>query len=458
MDRQAVQERFGIIGTSDALRRVLDRVRQVARTDITVLLEGESGVGKELFAQALHGTGERKHRKLVVVNCGAIPEGLIEAELFGAEKGAYTGSVERRTGYFEEADGGTIFLDEIGELPVQAQVRLLRVLENGTFSRVGSSAQQQVDVRVIAATNKDLGREVQAGRFREDLYYRLSTVVIRIPPIRARAEDIVPIFEALLYRAAQRFDAPLRLLDAEARALLTSYAWPGNVREIRNVAEQAAVLVRGKEITADDLRPFLRGVSAGGLMVASRAESDERELIYRALLELRTEMNDVKEVLRRIVGREEAIPMPASFTAPSAAFSAPLFEADAASGFEEGDAFGFTEQPGDYHPYVEDVPYVLEEEEAPAGEAARDEVAEAPAAAPDAERSDDAEYPEAEPSSALRLGPGPLPTVEQTEQALIAEALRRFDGNRRETARVLGISERTLYRKIKDLEELGVEV
>ncbi len=450
MDRQAVQERFGIIGTSDALRHALDRVRQVARTDITVLLEGESGVGKELFAQAIHGIGERRHRKLVVVNCGAIPEGLIEAELFGAEKGAYTGSVERRSGYFEEADGGTVFLDEIGELPVQAQVRLLRVLENGTFSRVGSSAQQQVDVRVIAATNKDLGREVGAGRFREDLYYRLSTVVVRIPPVRSRAEDIVPIFETFLYRAAQRYDAPLRKLDPSARDLLTRYRWPGNVREIRNVAEQAAVLVHSETVTADDLRPFLRGVSAGSLVVASKGEGDEareRELIYRALLELRTEMNDVKEVLRRIVGSGEAIlpgaiPLPASFAAPSAETS--VFDAELGSG-----EVGFAEALGDYDRYVEEVPYVLEEDDVPEGpvliEAGADDPAE----------------PEGEPAadgSALRLGPGPLPTVEETEQALIAEALRRFDGNRRETARVLGISERTLYRKIKDLEAQGVEV
>ncbi len=466
MDRQAVQERFGIIGTSDALRRVLDRVRQVARTDITVLLEGESGVGKELFAQALHGIGSRKHEKLVVVNCGAIPEGLIEAELFGAEKGAYTGSVERRTGYFEEADGGTIFLDEIGELPVQAQVRLLRVLENGTFSRVGSSAPQQVDVRVVAATNKDLGREVAAGRFREDLYYRLSTVIVRVPPIRDRREDIVPIFEALLYRAAQRYDAPLRRLDASARDLLTHYAWPGNVREIRNVAEQAAVLVRGDTLAADDLRPFLRGVSAGGLVVLPKEEADDRELLYRALLELRAEMNDVKGVLRRLVGREEAsapaVPLPASFSVPATGRTTLIPDLDPFS--DRGDDFAGP-TPGDYDRYVEDVPYVLEEDEA--REATPDESTPDEAAPDEAAPDDEAVPGEAAEApagalltegSALRLGPGALPTMEEAEQALIAEALRRAGGNRRETAKALGISERTLYRKIKDLEALGVEV
>ena len=186
MDRQALQERFGILGDSPALRRVLERVRQVAPPDITVLLEGESGAGKELIATAIHGLSGRRHRPFVVVNCGAIPEGLIESELFGAEKGAYTGAVERRTGFFEEADGGTLFLDEIGEMPLQAQVRLLRVLESGQFTRVGGAAMLRTDVRVIAATNKDLAAEVRAGRFREDLYYRLSTVVLRVPPLRER--------------------------------------------------------------------------------------------------------------------------------------------------------------------------------------------------------------------------------------------------------------------------------
>jgi len=442
MDRQAVQERFGIIGSSDPLKRVIDRARQVARTDITVLLEGESGVGKELFAHAIHGLSSRRHESFVVVNCGAIPEGLIEAELFGAEKGAYTGSVERRTGYFEEADGGTVFLDEIGELPPQAQVRLLRVLENGTFSRVGSSTQQQVDVRVIAATNKDLGREVHDGRFREDLYYRLSTVVVRIPPVRNRTEDILPLFEHFLYRAAQRYDAPLRKLDAAARDLLQRYNWPGNVREMRNVAEQAAVLVRNDTATADDLRPFLRGVSAAqGLTLASKAPGDEgdareRELIYRALMELRAELSDVKAMLARMVGNAGALPpayseMPVRFDAGRG-----LGEGPGAFDFVSGDAGRFREEAGTvYEGPIEDVTYEIEDEV--------EDVASTEAEADDA----------AEPDTALRLGTGRLPTMEEAEQALIAEALRRFDGNRRQTAKALGISERTLYRKIKDLEE-----
>ncbi len=445
MDRQAVQERFGIIGSSDPLKRVIDRARQVAQTDITVLLEGESGVGKELFANAIHGMSRRRHQPFVVVNCGAIPEGLIEAELFGAEKGAYTGSVERRRGYFEEADGGTLFLDEIGELPVQAQVRLLRVLENGTFSRVGSSTQQQVDVRVIAATNKDIGQEVRAGRFREDLYYRLSTVVVRVPPVRSRPEDILPLFEHFLYRAAQKYDAPLRKLDAPARDLLRRYNWPGNVREMRNVAEQATVLLHGDTATADDLRPFLRGVSAAqGLALTSKEGGDgagtrDLELVYRALMELRGELRDVRELLGRMAGG--AGTLPPSF-APLASFPSVTFDDGALDSLPlrggEQEAFAFVPEHEEaaYDGHFEDVSYEIEDEPAEAEPTG-------------GERADD--------GSALRLGDGPLPTMEEAEQTLIAEALRRFDGNRRQTAQALGISERTLYRKIKDLETQEVE-
>jgi len=439
MDRQAFQERFGIIGSSPGLRRVIDRVRQVARTDIAVLLEGESGVGKELFATALHEFSSRRHKQLVVVNCGAIPEGLIEAELFGAEKGAYTGSVERRTGYFEEADGGSIFLDEIGEMPLQAQVRLLRVLESGTFSRVGASTQIQVNTRVIAATNKDLGQEVRESRFREDLYYRMSTVVIRVPPIRDRQEDILPIFEHFLYRAAQRYDAPLRRLDASARDLLMRYNWPGNVRELRNVAEQAAVLIQGDTATADDLRPFLRGVSAAmGLARAKPAGdlgggagSHEWELIYRALVDLRLEMRELKGMLQ---GGAFSRPPPS-----------PSYASVDQSELAEGEEFAYIpDDPpvSDYSDAIQDVPFEIEDEPGDGQFDGMEFVAPSPVA----------------PDTALRIGSGPLPTVEQAEQGLIAEALRRFGGNRRQTARALGISERTLYRKLKDLEEAGIEL
>lgn len=426
MDREAIQERFGILGQSPALHRVIDRIRQVARTDVTVLVQGESGTGKELVAQAVHALGPRKHRPLVVVNCGAIPEGLIESELFGAEKGAYTGAVERRTGYFEEADGSTIFLDEVGEMPPQAQVRLLRVLETGTYARVGSSTPRQADVRVIAATNRNLADEVRAGRFREDLYYRLATVIIDLPALRERQEDVPMLFEYFLHRAAQRYNAGPRRLSDDARRLLLQYGWPGNVRELRNVAEQAVVLLRGDTLAADDLRPYLRGVSAPAPSVLLPALRDargtdgpddtrERELLYRALLELRLDMRDLKDQIGQLVtglkiAREDL---------------------DGMRGAPRGEGFvivrdGALRPESTYaEPAIEDAPFEIE---------------------------DDAKRP-AEPPAEPEIRP-----LEEVERELIARALQQFDGNRRQTAHALGISERTLYRKLKELEAQGFEV
>ena len=442
MDLQAFQERFGILGRAPSLRRAVEQVRQVAPTDIAVLLTGESGVGKELFAGALHGLSRRRHRKIVVVNCGAIPEGLLESELFGAEKGAYTGSVEKRAGYFEEADGGTLFLDEIGEMPLQAQVRLLRVLETGQYSRVGSSATQTSDARVVAATNKDLGAEVEAGRFREDLYYRLSTVVIGIPPLRARREDILPLFEHFVERSAKRYGAARKTLSPGARDLLTRYGWPGNVRELRNVAEQTVVLVREDPVPADVLRPFLRGVSAAAGLVrrpdGPPDELRERELLYRALGEIRSDLRDVRQLVGRLAGEgDDWAP-----TDRAAAWGAPP------AGLRElpphAAAGGATPRPRATD-YIE--PEVAYEPPDPTPSDAADTHFEiegdaAPGMTGLPETFEDA------------LADGlPLPSIEDAERALIREALRRFDGNRRETAEALGISERTLYRKIKDIED-----
>ena len=435
MDRQALQERFGILGDSPALRRVLERVRQVAPPDITVLLEGESGVGKELIATAIHGLSKRRHKRLVVVNCGAIPEGLIESELFGAEKGAYTGAVERRTGFFEEADGGTLFLDEIGEMPLAAQVRLLRVLETGQFSRVGGTAQQTADVRVVAATNKDLGAEVREGRFREDLYYRLSTVVLRIPPLRDRREDVVPLFEAFQRRFAKQYEAPFLRLAPDAADLLRRYNWPGNVRELRNVTEQATVLVRENPLTGEALRPLLRGVSAAaGLTLASRPSADEvseRGVLYRALLELQAE---IRALRAEVAGRGDgAAPTEALVHVPRTPF------AEFADGGEPEQEVAY-EPPTPAPVEAPDALFEVEGEPRATGLDGADEGLEAPHRAP------------ALPDSledVLEQGL-PLPTLEEAEAILIAEALRRNDGNRRLTADALGISERTLYRKLKD--------
>lgn len=448
MDRQAFQERFGLLGDAPAFMRVVERIRQVAPVDITVLLEGESGVGKELVAAAVHGLSSRKHKRMVVVNCGAIPEGLIESELFGAEKGAYTGSVERRTGYFEEADKGTLLLDEIGELPPAAQVRLLRVLETGLFSRVGSSKEQQTDVRVIAATNKNLTTEVRAGRFREDLYYRLSAIVVTVPSLRQRREDILPIFEHYRHRFAQQYNAPRSPLTSGARDLLRRYNWPGNVRELRNVAEQTVVLSRGAEISEDAIRPYLRGVSAAaGLTIASKeaaggGDHRERELIYRALLDLRVEMRELKALIHH-VNNGEAIG-PAQVSPPEPLPSPTFTDASFADALVD-------DLDGAYDPI----------DDGPADDALFTDIADAP---PEEVKAVNEEIHVAgllPPASTARennferaLAEGlDLPTMADAEKALIVEALNRFEGNRRRTAESLGISERTLYRKIKELEE-----
>ena len=429
MDRQALQERFGILGDSPALRRVLERIRQVAPPDITVLLEGESGVGKELVASAIHGLSKRRHKRLVVVNCGAIPEGLIESELFGAEKGAYTGATDRRTGFFEEADGGTLFLDEIGEMPLQAQVRLLRVLETGQFSRVGGTATLTSDVRVIAATNKNLGAEVRRGEFREDLYYRLSTVVLQIPALRDRPEDVVPLFEAFVGRFARQYEAPFLRLTPEAAALMQRYNWPGNVRELRNVAEQAVVMVRQDPLTAEAVRPLLRGVTAGGgLALAARPDatdgSTERGLFYRALLDIRAELRELRSMLQAGVAPDgEPVADRALVHLPS----------DPYTFFERPPQQEVAYEPPSPLPFdAADTHFEIEDE------GGGDGAARVPA-------------PQAPDSIEEALADGlPLPTMEQAEAALIAEALRRFDGNRRQSADALGISERTLYRKLKE--------
>ncbi len=426
MDRQAIQERFGIIGTSAAIHHVIDQIRLVAKTDVAVLIQGESGVGKELVAHAIQELSNRRHGALIIVNCGAIPEGLLESELFGTEKGAYTGAVERRAGYFEEADGGTIFLDEIGEMPQNAQVRLLRVLETGEFSRVGSATALKTDTRIVAATNKDLSREVEAGRFREDLYYRLSTVVINIPPLRQRKVDILPIFEQFLHRYSQKYNTAGKTLTDDARNLLQEYRWPGNVRELRNVAERMVVLLRKPNVTAEDIRPHLRGVSAsvpsGSLVRVDHDDSRdrdggsrERELVYRALVELRIEIRELKEQIAQLMKA-----------------GAPVRGL-----LESGEASLMVVRPEDrkqFESFIEEVPYEIQGD--------------------DESQQTDGVAAAAGPARPLAIPEDqPLPTLEDAERHLIDEALKRFGGNRRQTARALGISERTLYRKLKEAED-----
>ena len=302
-EREQFQEEHGIIGQSPEMQEIVDVIRQVAPTDITVLISGESGVGKEVLMNALHAASKRAQKPLVTVNCGAIPEGLIESELFGHEKGSFTSAVEARKGYFEIADGGTIFLDEIGETPLATQVKLLRVLENGEFMRVGSSVPRKADVRVIAATNKDLEYEVQQKRFRADLYFRLRSVNIYVPPLRNRKEDIPLLVDHIIKEFSDKNHMTFQGFSDEATEVLLNYDWPGNVRELRNVLESMVVLENGKRITEDDVRKYLQRqrVESGERNLPVRSnktvEQAERELIYRALLDLKTNIIELKDLL-----------------------------------------------------------------------------------------------------------------------------------------------------------------
>ncbi|MFH5832804.1 sigma-54 interaction domain-containing protein [Halalkalibaculum sp. DA3122] len=429
MDREAFQERFGLIGESTALKQVIDKTVQVADTDITILLQGESGVGKDVTARAIHAISKRKNNDLVIVNCGAIPEGIIESELFGHERGAFTGAHEAREGYFEKANGGTIFLDEIGDTPKNVQVKLLRVLESGEYFRVGSSKLKKTDVRVIAATNKDLWEHVQNGEFREDLYYRLDTVKIKLPPLRERPDDIIPIFRKFVTEFSAKYDSVFKGFSDEAKELLTSYRWPGNVRELRNVAEQLVVLEKSQFIDTETLKKYLKGrqhagspdnlpVLSGDSKQSGGPESSfgkaDRELVYRALVELRSEISDMKKMLATFLygtfsGRQlKALPQ------------------NIQSEVE--------------HSNMSDIDFGDEPEEA--GTLGVQNFAEA-----DISEEDE---PEEEITTEFQrfFNGDRIPSIEKTEQFLIEQALKKFDGNRRKASEALGISERTLYRKL----------
>ncbi len=301
-----VKQRFGIIGTSPLLDRALDVALRVAPTDLTVLVTGESGVGKEFFPQVIHAFSARKHNKYIAVNCAAIPEGTIDSELFGHEKGAFTGAFEARKGYFEEADGGTIFLDEVAELPLSTQARLLRVLQTGEFLRVGSSKVQKTDVRVVAATNVDLPQAIVSGRFREDLYYRLGTVPIVVPALRERPEDIPLLFRKFASDVATQYRMPAVTLDDGARQLLTGYYWRGNIRQLKNVAEQISAIEQSRVVTAEILGRYLPEQHAGASIMAGAvpsgdAMSSERELLYKVLFDMRADINELKRMMGELM-------------------------------------------------------------------------------------------------------------------------------------------------------------
>ena len=400
--------RFGIIGNSPALNYALQVAAQVANTDLTVLIAGESGVGKEAFSHIIHSLSARKHNPFIAVNCGAIPEGTIDSELFGHEKGSFTGAVDSRKGYFETVNGGTIFLDEIGEMPLGTQARLLRVLETGEFIRVGSSKVQKTDVRVIAATNKDLLNGVQQNKFREDLYYRLSTVPIRVPALKDRKEDIPLLFRKFAVDFAERYKtAPVQLTD-DARAQLAAYPFPGNVRELKNLAEQISVLSIDKTITPKELVRFLPEPKGSQLPVLAHVNggsahefNSEREIMYRMFFDMRKDVTELKRMFFEVLQN------------PAVVNQNPGFMADLKE-------LQTVEQPVTapvlYNPAAHQ------------------------AAQPVVVRNDIHEHEEVDESL----------NIMDKEKELIIKALKKHKGKRKDAALDLGISERTLYRKLKE--------
>lgn len=405
MDIQLIKNRFGIIGNSPALNYALQVAGQVSNTDLTVLINGESGVGKEVFSQIIHALSARKHNPFIAVNCGAIPEGTIDSELFGHEKGSFTGAVDARKGYFETVNGGTIFLDEIGELPLGTQARLLRVLEAGEFIRVGSSKVQKTDVRIIAATNRDLLERTQQGKFREDLYYRLSTVPIRVPSLRDRKEDIPLLFRRFSVDFAEKYKASPIQLDDEAKNLLINYPWPGNVRELKNIAEQISVLSQDKQISARDLKRFLPETSANRLPVLANSSSNghefanEREILYKLFFDMKKDVTELKKMFVEVLQN------------PSLATQNPSFMNELKE-LKSQEYF----QPTVMQPAVTNKqPVVL----------SHDEIH---------------QHEEVEESL----------NIMDVEKELIVKALKKHRSKRKDAAADLGISERTLYRKLKE--------
>ena len=411
-DLQNIKQRFGIIGNYEGLNRAIDIAVQVAPTDLSVLITGESGTGKEIFPQVIHSYSTRKHGQYIAVNCGAIPEGTIDSELFGHEKGSFTGASDSRKGYFEVADGGTIFLDEVAELPLSTQVRLLRVLETGEFIRVGSSKVQKTNVRVIAASNVEVPRAIDNGKFREDLFYRLNTVPIKVPALRDRGEDIFLLFRKFAVDFAEKYRMPAIRLDSDAKNILLSYSWPGNVRQLKNITEQISIIENEREIVALNLRNYLPDYGGIKLPAVIKKDEDksfssEREILYKILFDMKNDMNDLKKLVFDLIRRGD---VDISFEeSNSRAIKNLLREVK-----EETAKHNSTDsQSVDYSSHktmnnIQDTEEIIEE--------------------------------------SLSLA--------DKEVEMIQKALEKFNGKRKMAAGELGISERTLYRKIK---EYGIE-
>ena len=385
VDLQQIKQRFGIIGNNTALNRAIDIALQVAPTDLSVLITGESGVGKETFPQIIHQNSPRKHGQYIAVNCGAIPAGTIDSELFGHEKGSFTDARSERKGYFEVADGGTLCLDEVGELPLQTQAYLLRVLESGEFMRVGSSKVQKTNVRIVAATNVNLAQAVSQGKFREDLYYRLNTIPIQIPPLRERSEDILLLFRKFASDCAEKYRMPSIRLDDDARMLLINYRWPGNVRELKNITERISVIEENRDISAEVLRLYLPNVEMEKFPVLVKHETEqkvfnsEREILYQVLFDMKKDVTELKKLVHEIMNGGVQLPVvdEPSYVQPHSIHSMPSIQ--------------------DAEPYEEETL-----------------------------------------------------SLEEVEKEMIRKALEKHNGRRKNAAADLKISERTLYRKIKE--------
>ncbi|SMO53953.1 regulatory protein, Fis family [Saccharicrinis carchari] len=411
MDIQPIKQRYGVIGNSYGLNRAIDVAVQVAPTDLTVLITGESGTGKEVFPKIIHQFSARKHGPYIAVNCGAIPEGTIDSELFGHEKGSFTGALSDRKGYFEEANNGTIFLDEIGELPLATQVRLLRVLEAGEFIKVGSSKTIKTDVRVVAATNVMMEKATHEGKFREDLYYRLSSVPISIPPLRERTEDIYLLFRKFANDFAERYRMPVIKLQPEAKELLCRYRWPGNIRQLKNITEQISVIEENRIISGDVMRsyiPFNEGSQLPAVMEnASPGEAsfaNEREILYKVLFDMKRDMGDLKKLVLEMIQQDGSV----NTKGENAHIIQKLYQDK-----------DFSTTPATRS----DTPFIINNRK-------------------ERDLNDRIEDTEEFVEESLSL--------EEQEIELIKKALDKYNGKRKYAAQELGISERTLYRKIKE--------
>ena len=411
MNLQTVKNRFGIIGNTPALNRALDVAVQVAPTDITVLITGESGTGKENMPKIIHHYSSRKHHEYIAVNCGAIPEGTIDSELFGHEKGAFTGATDSRKGYFEVADGGTIFLDEVAELPLPTQVRLLRVLETGEYIRVGSSKVKKTNVRIIAATNENIQKAIEKGKFREDLFYRLSTVPIYLPPLRDRKDDIHLLFRKFSADFAEKYRMPSIKLDEEAVQQLCSYNWPGNIRQLKNIAEQISVIESQREVDSVILSTYLSSSNGNKnlpMVIDQKKEDDsfsERDILYKVLFDLKNDVTEMKRVIVDLINNNEL-----SNNEKTAIITRLHTSEDEIS---------------NHSPVINDFTIEHKNEQSTFQESFQESV-------------------EIEESLSL----------EEREKELIQKALKKHNGRRKNAAKELGISERTLYRKIKEYEIL----